>query len=188
MDKTTKQNLSYALIKLMDNYEVENIQIEMLVKEANCTHATFNNQYDSVIELLYEIIDETLEEVKSKIRVPYLNMKEIDFAKFPKKEVILFDYLKEHQVLFDVLMKQRKLLDLNRFFADIIEELYVEEYQFHLNNTKVNPDMYKVYAANGIAAIIIRWMETGYNETPEYLVDQAIELLRTASLGFEQIN
>ena len=33
---------------------------------------------------------------------------------------------------------------------------------------------------------LLRWMETGYKASPELLADQAIELLKTASLGFIQ--
>ena len=189
MDKRiiqTKQKLRNALITLMHEHELKNIQVSALVKKASCSRSTFYNQYDSVEALLYEIIDDTLDEIKRQIRKPYLELTEIDFSKFPKEKVSLFYYLLNNRDLFHVLMKEAKMLDLNRFIADTIEELYVEEYNFHLNNGNVDPKLFKIYAANGIAAIILRWMETGYKESPELLADQAIELLKTSSLGFQQ--
>jgi len=189
MDKRirlTKEKLRDALISLMHVYELKDISVSMLVKKAECTRSTFYNHFDSVQVLLYELIDDTLEEIKRQIRKPYENLDEIDFSIFPKKEVSLFYYLRNHQDLFHVLMKESKTFDLNRYIADTIEELYVEEYNFNLNNPNVDPKLFNIYAANGISAIILRWMETGYKEDPELLADQAIELLKTASLGFSQ--
>lgn len=187
MDKRnlkSKQKLRNALISLMKEYELSEIQVSSLVKEAGCSRSTFYNYYDSVESLLFETIDETLEEIKIHIRNPYKHMKNIEFTKFPKENVTLFTYLKDNRDLFAVLMKESKLLDLNRFIADTIEELYVEEYDFLLNNSRVDPKLFKIYAANGITAIILRWMETGYKESPDLLVEQAIELLKTSSSGF----
>lgn len=189
MDKRiikTKLKLRNALITLMHEQDIKNIQVSTLVKKAGCSRSTFYNQYDSIEALLYEIIDDTLDEIKRQIRKPYEQLTEIDFFMFPKEDVSLFHYLKNNRDLFYVLMKEAKMLDLNRFIADTIEELYVEEYNFHLNNINVDPKLFKLYAANGIAAVILRWMETGYKEDPELLADQAIELLKTASLGFQQ--
>lgn len=189
MDKRlihTKQKLKTALIKLMYEYELKDIQVLQLVKLANCSRSTFYNHYDSIEDFLYEIIDDTLDEMKIQIRKPYKQINQIDFTHFPKEDVSLFYYLLNNRDLFDVLMKEAKTLDLNRFIADTIEELYVDEYYFELNNPLVNPNLYKVYAANGIASIILRWMETGYKEPPEFLADQAIELLKTSSNGFIQ--
>lgn len=189
MDKRiieTKQKLRNALITLMHDQELKNIQVCMLIKNAGCSRSTFYNHYDSVEGLLYELIDDTLDEIKRQIRKPYEQLPEIDFSLFPKEDVSLFYYLRNNRDLFHVLMKEAKTLDLSRYIADTIEELYVEEYNFHLNNSNVDPKLFNIYAANGISAIILRWMETGYKESPELLTDQAIELLKTASLGFQQ--
>lgn len=187
MDKRysqTKQKLSNALITLMQQYELCDIQVSMLVKEACCSRCTFYNHYDSVEELLFEMIDDILEEFKIHIRNPYKQLPNVEFSNFPNQNVTVFDFLKNNRALFDVLIKETKTLDLNRFIADTIEELYVEEYQFQLNNSKVDPKLFKIYAANGIAAIILRWMETGYKESSEFLTEQAIQLLKTSSTGF----
>lgn len=187
MDKRqlhTKEKLKKALIKLMQQHELDDIQVSMLVTEAGCSRATFYNHFSSIEELLYDIIDETLEEFKIHIRNPYKHLNLVEFTNFPKENVTLFHFLLENRDLFNVLMKESRTLDLSLFIGDTIEELYVEEYQFRLNNSKVNPRMFNLYAANGIAAIILRWMETGYKESPEYLAEQAIELLRTSSTGF----
>ncbi len=189
MDKRirlTREKLRNALISLMHEQELKSIQVSMLVKEAGCTRSTFYNHYNSIEALLYDLIDDTLDEIKRQIRKPYMKLLEIDFATFPKNDVSLFYYLRDHRDLFYVLMKEAKTLDLSRYIADTIEELYVEEYNFHLNNPNVDPKLFNIYAANGISAIILRWMETGYKEAPELLADQAIELLKTASLGFQQ--
>lgn len=189
MDKRirlTREKLRNALISLMHEQELKNIQVSMLVKEAGCTRSTFYNHYSSIEALLYDLIDDTLDEIKRQIRKPYRKLLEIDFTTFPKNDVSLFYYLRDHRDLFYVLMKEAKTLDLSRYIADTIEELYVEEYNFHLNNPNVDPKLFNIYAANGISAIILRWMETGYKEAPELLADQAIELLKTASLGFQQ--
>ena len=189
MDKRiiqTKQKIRDALISLMSEQELKNIQVSALVKNAGCSRSTFYNKYDSIEALLYEIIDDTLDEIKRQIRKPYEQLPEIDFSIFPKEDVSLFHYLRNNRDLFHVLMKEAKTLDLSRYIADTIEELYVEEYHFNLNNPNVDPKLFKIYAANGISAIILRWMETGYKASPELLADQAIELLKTASLGFIQ--
>lgn len=183
----TKQKLRNALIALMKQYDLSDIQVSMLVKQASCSRSTFYNHYESVEELLYEMIDDVLEEFKIHIRNPYKHLKNINFDKFSNNQVTLFNFIKNNRELFSVLMKETKTLDLSRFIADTIEELYVEEYDFQLNNSKVDPKYFKIYAANGIAAIILRWMETGYKESSEYLTEQCIQLLKTAALGFTYI-
>lgn len=183
----TKHKLRNALIVLMKQYDLSNIQVSMLVKQASCSRSTFYNHYDSIEDLLYGIIDDILEEFKIHIRNPYKHLKNVDFGNFSSNEVTLFEFIKNNRDLFSVLMKETKTLDLNRFIADTIEELYVEEYDFQLNNSKVDPKYFKIYAANGIAAIILRWMETGYKESSAYLTEQCIQVIKTAALGFTYI-
>ena len=142
MDKRkikTKLKLSNTLISLMQEQELKDIQVATLVKKAGCSRSTFYNNYDSIEALLYELIDDTLDEIKRQIRKPYEQLAEIDLSIFPKEEVSLFHFLRNNRHLFHVLMKEANTLDLSRYIADTIEELYVEEYKFHLNNPNVDP-------------------------------------------------
>ena len=162
------------------------ITVSQIVQIANVTRGTFYNHYDSKEQLLFELIDETLEDMKVEIRKPYVQLEHVSFNMFPKNDISLFYYLKEKRELFQVLLNEAAYFDMHRFIADTIEEIYVEEYLFLLNNEDADEKWFNVYSANGIAAIIMRWIEMGYQETPEEIGSQAIELMRTCSFGFKQ--
>ena len=182
----SKNTLKNALITCMNLSSFRDITVSQIVQIANVTRGTFYNHYDSKEQLLFELIDETLDEIKKEIRKPYEQFEHVRFNMFPKNDISLFYYLKEKRKLFQVLLKEAAYFDMHRFIADTIEEIYVEEYLFVLNNADANDKWFNVYSANGIAAIIMRWIEMDYQETPEEIGSQAIELMRTCSLGFNQ--
>ena len=162
------------------------IKVSEIIKVANVNRGTFYNHYDSKETLLYEIIDETLEEMKKQFRKPYEQLERVDFHAFPKVDISVFHFLREQSRLFNVLLKEATLFDLHHFIADTIEELYIEECLFKLNNDNVHKKWFYVYSANGMAAIIMRWIETGYVESPEAISIQTFELMKTCALGFKR--
>lgn len=182
----SKAKIKQALIKCMLNQSFHDIKVKDIVAKSGCNRGTFYNHFDSKETLLFEIIEGTLEEMKRQIRVPYKQLSHIDFNRFPKQDISLFNYLHENSDLFQALIKEAAHFDMHRIIADTIEEIFIEEYDFELNNANTDTKWYYVYCSNGIAAVIMRWIETGYIEPAEQVANQAIELMKTYAIGFKQ--
>nr|WP_238456133.1 TetR-like C-terminal domain-containing protein [Lederbergia galactosidilytica] len=80
-------------------------------------------------------------------------------------------------------------VDFRYQMAKAIEELFIEEYQYELEEgTNLDPKWLYIYRSHGIAGLVIRWIEDGFTPSPYYMSEQIIKLMLTTTEVFRVKN
>ncbi|GGA46889.1 TetR/AcrR family transcriptional regulator [Psychrobacillus lasiicapitis] len=178
----SKTALKETLLKLLKDKDFLQITISEIVKAANYNRGTFYSHYASKEELLDEIIEDTLEEMTRHIRKPYKNHDKVNMREMQAENITLFHYFKNNQELFYTLLSENIHLDFRYKLAKQIEKLFLAEYQYEFSEeTKLEQKWLYVYRANGVAAVILRWIEDGFQESPVFMAEQIIALMITGT-------
>ncbi|MDI2588401.1 TetR/AcrR family transcriptional regulator [Psychrobacillus sp. NEAU-3TGS] len=178
----SKTALKETLVKLLKDKDFLQITVSEIVKDANYNRGTFYSHYASKEELLDEIIQDTLEEMTRHIRKPYKNHDKVNMREMKAENITLFHYFKNNQELFHTLLSENIHLDFRYKLAKQIEKLFLAEYQYEFSEeTKLEQKWLYVYRANGVAAVILRWIEDGFQESPVYMAEQIIALMITGT-------
>ena len=135
--------------------------------------------------MLEEIVDDVLKEMVHHIRKPYIALTTINLEEMNVAEITLFSYFKQNQTLFRILLSDHIRIDFRYKLAKTIEDLFISEYEFELREeSQLDLKLLFIYRSHGIAGIIIRWIEGGFQETPEYMSEQIIALMVTSTKVF----
>lgn len=185
LDKRVQRSkiaLKETLLNLLKDKDFHHITISEIVKNANYNRGTFYSHYASKEELLEEIIEDTLEEMTQHIRKPYLNHDKVNMREMKAEDISLFHYFMKNQELFHILLSKNIHLDFRHKLAKQIEKLFLAEYQYEFSEeTDLEQKWLYVYRAHGVAAVILRWIEDGFQESPVYMAEQIIALMITGT-------
>ena len=178
----SKIALKETLLKLLKDKDFHHITISEIVKKANYNRGTFYSHYASKEEILDEIIQDTLTEMTQHIRKPYANHDKVNMREMKAEDISLFHYFMKNQALFHILLSKNIHLDFRYKLAKEIERLFLAEYEYEFSEeTKLEQKWLYVYRAHGVAAVILRWIEDGFQESPVYMAEQIIALMITGT-------
>lgn len=180
----SKTALKQTFLQFLQNKSLDQITITEIVKEANYNRGTFYAHFDSKEVLLAEIVDDVLKEMVRQIRKPYLSLTTINLEEMNVEEITLFSYFKENEMLFKTLLSNHIQIDFRHKIAKAIEELFIAEYEYELEESHLDLKLLYIYRSHGIAGIIIRWIEDGFQESPEYMSEQIVALMVTSTKVF----
>ncbi len=115
----TKKLISYALLKLLETKNIEKITITELCETAHVNRSTFYHHYTSQYDVLTEIEDEKVEDIK--MMLDKIDPKK-SFTVREQTEAIL-NYLKENKSAFLLFMNSKYILkDFSEKLFDITME------------------------------------------------------------------
>ena len=183
--KRSKTALKQTFLELLKDKPFDKITITEIVKEANYNRGTFYAHFESKEQLLEEIVDDVLKEMVHHIRKPYLALTTINLEEMNVADITLFSYFKQNQMLFGILLSNHIRIDFRYKIAKTIEDLFINEYEYELREKSLlDLKLLYIYRSHGIAGIIIRWIEGGFQETPEYMSEQIVALMVTSTKVF----
>ena len=181
----SKTALKKTFLQLLQDKTFDQITITEIVKEANYNRGTFYAHFESKDRLLEEIVEDVLNEMVHQIRKPYLALATINLEEMNVDDITLFSYFKENKKLFKTLLSNHIRIDFRYKIAKTIEELFIAEYEYELEEeNSLDLKLLYIYRSHGIAGIIIRWIEDGFLETPEYMSEQIVALMITSTKIF----
>ncbi|KAB2330311.1 TetR/AcrR family transcriptional regulator [Bacillus mesophilum] len=169
--------LKSALLKLLVQKPFHHIKISDIIREANYNRGTFYAHFKSKEQLLQSIIDDTLKDMIEHIRSPYKNLETVQLAKLNSQDITLFQYIIDHVSLYKVLLSEHIQVDFRHQMALAIEQLFIEEYEYADVSPTINTKWLYIYRSHGIAGLIIRWIEEGFQTEKEEMAQQVIELM-----------
>lgn len=174
----SKADLKQTFIDLLSEKDFDHISITEIVRHANYNRGTFYANFNSKENLLAEIVEDTLVDMIEEIRKPYKALKKVNMKQLPIQDITLFQYFKNNASLYRLLLGDHIKVDFRYKMAKAIEKLFQEEYEYEMENgVHINPSWLYIYRSHGIAGVIIRWIEEGFSESPQYMSEQIVEIM-----------
>ena len=167
--KVTKSCLQTALIQLLDKKELSDISVSELARRAGVSRTAFYSNYQTVDDVLTELIDQELEELNNSIWEA-INREE-DF--FPP----IIQKMKDNYDLYSLLMKAN--IEKTAFFQfrDYIKDSYP---------ALDKKAYYMIIAAIGsLRSIIMEWFINGCEDSVALIseiCDKSVEVVKTGIL------
>jgi len=181
----SKTALKETFLTILYQKPFDQITISEIVRKANYNRGTFYANFETKQRLLDEIIEDILTEMMEQIRIPYKSIRKVNMQEIDTNKITLFTYFKENANLFKLLLSDHIRVDFRYQMAKAIEQLFIEEYEYELEDgTDLSTKWLYTYRAHGVAAVIFRWIEEDFIESPEYMSEQIVKLMTTATEVF----
>ncbi len=170
--KYTKMVLKESLIKLMKQKTISRITITEICEEADINRATFYAHYKDQFDLLKQIEQELVDDIK-KYLTNY-SLHENDLQSLQMMEQI-FEYIRENSEVCSVFINEdgdRKFL---RDILIIIQQQFIDEWTRRKVHKEVAVYLY-AYATNGCIGIIQKWLQDGMVRSTREMAEIIIRL------------
>lgn len=149
----TKACLRTALIQLLENKEITDISVSELARKAGVSRTAFYSNYQTVDDVLTELIDDSLSEMNNSLWEA-INKKEDIFLPIIQK-------IKDNRDLFTLVQKSN--IEKTAFFQmrDHIKKAYptIDTHSYYL----------LLAAVGALRNIVLEWLINDCNESVEFI-------------------
>ena len=173
--KYTKALLKEALVDLLKDHHISKISVTALCDEADVNRSTFYAHYTDQFDLLRQIEDEVINNLKIYLE-QYMD------ERMPITEQNLkgiLEYAKTNADLFVVLLGE----NVDHAFHNDLMEL-VELIPFQYNAVDSKKEYLLTFAITGCISVLYRWLVEGREETPEEMANLVLKVIYNGLLSF----
>ena len=149
----TKKSLSKSLIYLLEKNAITEIDVSQLCTHAGVNRTTFYKHYNSLYDLLNELINEFFK----KIEILFLKVNVNENT--TSKVALLLKYLKQNREFVSVIMNNNTLTTISQrlITLDFIDSLIKTNIQYR-KSVYINDNYYIDFIISGWYAVIKRWV------------------------------
>lgn len=171
-----------ALLGLMEEKDYQKISVREISERSTLNRATFYLHYYDKDELLQQMLDEALNDIRQSVQV-----KEIEF-KYDSDNphpifIRLFNKMIEQNRFYKIMLVQEKVPYFTEAVREIIETLVERATQYMLDDRiefKVPVEMSIAYITSAYLGVIIWWLKNDMPYTPAHMAKQ---LTRLSTVG-----
>lgn len=179
--KYTKMVLKESLIDLLSKKDISCITIKQICEEADINRATFYTHYSDQFDLLRQIEDEFLQNVKAYITV--FKQKKADAILVDVLEEI-FEYIKDNAKLCRLLLSKQGNLE---FQKRIMMLIYDTNLVAKPNESLKKGEEEFVYSfiITGCVGVIHKWLEEGMKQSSRVMAGMIFNSVKKLPVTFE---
>lgn len=177
--RKSKKALKETLIALMRERDFKEISIIDLVRGADLNRGTFYKHYRDKEELLAEAVEDTMTDLVSSFREPYLRSDHLVLKELTAPAIKIFEHVHRHAAFYALIVESRALPGFPDRICGLIKELSLQDLDAGPENLQVNRELYAGYQAYAIWGMILEWIKGGYVYSPEYMAEQLLEYIRS---------
>lgn len=170
--RLTKTLLSNAFIDLLQEKNIAKITIQELADKAGVNRSTFYLHYSDVYDLLNEIEERLITDVKM-----YLDEKNESQSYIEH----LLNYIYQNKDIFRTVFVYCDASKFNATFLDLSRDLLMND--FLVNQDDSNVDYVIEYLIRGNNALILKWIHDDFNLSVKELSDLMVELSQSTLNG-----
>lgn len=172
--KYTKYRLHEAVLDLLEIYPVSKISVSMLCKKADINRTTFYVHYKNVPQMLEQIENDVMVDLKNYI----LSQKEA-YKESNLEQILLqlLTYIAENQRLFRALLGKNSEWNYNEIMIRMLHTELIGIMPTALREDDALLDYVNEFSVNGSASVIVRWLETGLQESPVEMAKMITQML-----------
>lgn len=179
----TKQAIRESLIDLLQEYPISKISVKMICDVADINRSTFYAHYKDQNDLLDQIQQEAIENIKSQISTTgFVQQAETVTPVIVK----VLEYCKENRTLFEAILSQNGDVRFQRKLMRLVQEKTIDELR---DDDRLDPrttQYFELFMMSGILSMIRKWLEDGCIDTPVELAELMIEFLYNGIFGLFQ--
>ncbi|MCM3783462.1 TetR/AcrR family transcriptional regulator [Neobacillus mesonae] len=178
--RRSKENFKSTLLTLMEQKSFHDITITEIVHAADYNRGTFYAHYESKEALLDEMIEDIFEEMTEAHRKPYIGLNTIDFNLLPPESIILFHHFLEHKRFYKIMFDEKTNYNFYEKMSKRLDRLFREEFEFSYIDVDPHIDinLFSTYRIHGIIGLIMEWIDNNFDQSPEYMGEQLIHILK----------
>jgi len=179
--RRTRRILREALVSLILEKDYASISIKEVTDRAEVAYITFFRHYESMDELLMEVLEEGLGELLQHIRI--LAGKSDD----PASEVegrLIFEYIRQKADLFRILFKSRSVSRVRESVVKNISSIFLSTCDsVKRPGSQIPPSIAGNHIATSLLALIEWWLENKMTPPPVQMGKVYKALIIDATIG-----
>lgn len=180
--KRTRLMIEEALLKLMEEKDYKDINVQEIAKESTLHRGTFYLHYFDKEDLLEQLLDNALDDLKSSIRIKDIEYTYENIHPHPAF-IRFFEKLTERPRFYQIMLAKEKVNSFTESVRDIIKA-FVEDAIDHMIKdnieNKVPKDISIAYITSAFLGVIIWWLNNDMPHSPKYM---AIQLTTMSTVG-----
>ena len=181
----TRKMIRNALSELIEENGFNNISITNLTQKADINRGTFYLHYSDKYDLLEQVENEVMEEIKEQTKnIDSINIFILDSINKPIPFMVkLFEYFKENTVFIKAILgpkgdpkfhnKLKKFIQTNLFENDLLKT-------FKKENMLISKEYFISYVLSAHLGVVQQWLESGMEKSPK---EMALILTKMFILG-----
>lgn len=177
--KYTKILLKDALVELMQTQHISGISIKALCERADVNRSTFYAHYTDQYDLLHQLEQEVLENLKRYLEKPVLDN---NLPISTQVLTLILEYLKDDAALFRALLSENCDIAIQK---DIMELAQVVAYPIDAKMDDKLVAYIKEYGITGCISIVKKWLQEGTQEPPEVLSELMMQMTYYGLCSFQ---
>ena len=177
--RLTRKLLKDALVQLMQKHHVSEISVRSLCELADINRSTFYSHYTDSFDLLHQIEQEVMDNLKS-----YLGKQDYQDNRPLSAQVLIriLEYAKDNADVFKVLFSENCDFD---FQKDIMDFSQIVCFQLNPKYDDRVRGYITVYGITGCISLLQKWLQDGMIEPPEKISEFFLQLLYYGMMSFE---
>lgn len=185
--RRTRRLLREALVSLMLDKDFASISIRDITERAEVAYITFFRHYESLDQLLMEVLDEGLGELLTRIETL---AKQSDASNLETEGKLIFEYIAQKSDLFRILFKSQSV---TRVRKKVVRNIAVTFQKSCLplaqSGNATTTAMLSNHIATSLLALIEWWLDNKMRPTPvemgkvykSLIIDSTVGTVRTLS-------
>ncbi|MCB0103237.1 MAG: TetR/AcrR family transcriptional regulator C-terminal domain-containing protein, partial [Anaerolineales bacterium] len=162
--KRTRRLLRDALVSLILKKDFASITIREVTERAEVAYITFYRHYESLDQLLMEVLDEGLTELMIHIETL---AKQSDTSALETEGRLIFEYIEQKADLFRILLKSQSVTRIRKKVVSNISAIFQKScVPLERLGNQVTINMASNHIATSLLSLIEWWLENNMKPSP----------------------
>jgi len=185
--RRTRRLLREAMVSLVMEKDYGSVTIRDVTERAEVAYITFFRHFESLDELLMEVLDEGLAELRGHIETL---AKQSDASALETEGRLIFEYIKQKADLFRILLKSQSVSRIRKKIVRTIAVIFQQSCApLARSNSQVTVDILSNHIATSLLSLIEWWLENNMKPAPaemgkvykNLIIDSTVGALRSLS-------
>ncbi len=162
--RRTRRLLRDAMVSLIMEKDYGSISIKEITDRAEVAYITFFRHFESLDELLMEVLDEGLAELRGHIETL---AKQSEASALETEGMLIFEYIKQKADLFRILFKSQSVARIRKKIVHTIAIIFQQSCApLARSNSQVTIDILSNHIATSLLSLIEWWLENNMKPAP----------------------
>lgn len=162
--RRTRRLLHEAMVSLVMEKDYSSITIKDVTDRAEVAYITFFRHFESLDELLVEVLDEGLAELRGHIEIL---AKQSETSALETEGTLIFEYIKQKSDFFRILLKSQSVARIRKKIVHTIAVIFQQSCApLARSNSHVTVDIMSNHIATSLLSLIEWWLENNMSPVP----------------------